>query len=88
MARSQTDILFTEQFRCLPRTKLFASAQMYKCPCALSCKLYTDIKVLACYAHRQRYGLMSGVTGLNLGHVIDYLYRLFRGFLNKSEAVP
>ena len=46
------------------------------------------MKILACHAHRQRYGLNSGVAGSNPGHVTAHLYRLFRGFLNKSEAVP
>ena len=55
-------------------------------PKPLSC--IWDTKVLACHAHRQRYGLNSGVAGSNAGHIIAYLYRLFCGFLNKSEAVP
>jgi hypothetical protein len=57
-------------------------------PPALSCKMYRGKKISACHAHRQRYGLNSVVAGSNPGHVIAHLYRLFRGFLNISEAVP
>jgi hypothetical protein len=86
----QTDILFNEQFRFLPRnySLRLQCTNVLQCPPALSCKLYRDMKILACHAHRQRYGLNSAVGGSNPGHVTDHLYWLFRVFLNKSEAVP